>query len=220
MVLLEATHLRMQIQDRELFHIEHLTVQENDRIGLVGINGSGKTTLLHILAEKTTPKTGTVHVHTSCALLPQLKQADSYQSGGEITQQYIDHVLAKKPSLLLLDEPTTNLDTMHIESLEKQLSRFVGAFVIISHDRFFLDQLCTKIWELDDGKLTSYQGNYTQYREQKELELRQQETAFDTYVAKKKQLEEALILKEEKAKRATKKPKKISPSEARIKGAK
>ncbi|MBS4176824.1 Vga family ABC-F type ribosomal protection protein [Lederbergia citrea] len=220
MILLEAKNLKYYIKDRLLIDTEHLCIQKRDRIGLVGRNGSGKTTLLEILANKKTPESGTVSAQARCELLPQLKNTNTTKSGGEVTQDYINHVLSKKPGILLADEPTTNLDTKHIEKLEKQLKRWQGAIVIVSHDRAFLDSLCTIIWELNEGKVKEYKGNYSEYVAQKELERRQHENAYEQFEKKKKQLEEALVLKEQKAERAMKLPKKISPSEARLKGAK
>ena len=220
MILLEANQLMVTIRDRVLFDINHLQIQEKDRIGLVGRNGSGKTTLLNVLAEAENPSKGNVISHASCVLLPQLKSTDTAKSGGEITQGYINKAIAKKSDILFADEPTTNLDTKNIEKLENHLKRWHGAFVLVSHDRVFLDSLCTTIWELDDGNLKIYQGNYSNYVEQKELEQKQHETAYEQYQYKKKQLERALELKEQKAQRATKKPTNVSASEAKITGAK
>ncbi|MCJ7840106.1 Vga family ABC-F type ribosomal protection protein [Lederbergia sp. NSJ-179] len=220
MMLLEAIDLQYYVKDRLLIEAEHLQIQEKDRIGLVGKNGSGKTTLLELLAQAKQPESGRVHSHAKCELLPQLKNTNTTQSGGEVTQEYINQVLAKRPELLLADEPTTNLDTDHIEKLEKQLQRWQGALVLVSHDRAFLDSLCTTIWELEEGQIKEYKGNYSNYVEQKELERRQQESAYEQYERKKQQLEEALVLKEQKAVRATKTPKNLSASDARIKGAK
>ena len=91
-----------------------------------------------------------------------------------------------------MDEPTTHLDTNHIEWLEKKLSRWPGAFVVVSHDRAFLDAICTTIWEIDAGKVNIYAGNYTDYANQKEWERKQHQLAYEKYVQKKKQLEKAL----------------------------
>lgn len=220
MILLEAKQLQLTIHDRSLFNIDRLLVQSGDRIGLVGKNGSGKTTLLELLAKQRAGDAGEVIHHASCQLLPQLKKTSSTKSGGEVTQEYINHILKDKHDLLLADEPTTHLDTNHIEKLEDHLKRWPGAFILVSHDRKFLDSLCTTIWELEDGNIHIFQGNYSHYVEQKELERRKQEKAYEQYVKKKEQLEEALVLKEQKARKATKKPKKTSASEARILGSK
>ncbi|HIA6910963.1 TPA: Vga family ABC-F type ribosomal protection protein [Staphylococcus aureus] len=219
-ILLEALRIKHYVQDRLLLNIDQLQIYQNDRIGLVGGNGSGKTTLLHILDEKLFPEEGTVTQYSRCELIPQLKHMETTKSGGEVTRKYIQQALDKNPELLLADEPTTNLDTNYIENLERKLKDWHGAFIIVSHDRAFLDTLCTSIWEIKDGGITEYKGNYSDYIEQKELENRQEQLAHEKYEKEKKQLEEAIKLKEEKAQRATKKSKNLSSSEARLKGAK
>lgn len=220
MTLLEAFQLKHYVRDRLIFDIKQLRIHEGDRIGLIGQNGSGKTTLLNVLADKITPETGTVKRYAHLALLPQLKRTDTVKSGGEITQQYINRAFKQQQGILLADEPTTNLDREHIEWLEEKMNEWEGAYIVVSHDRAFLDATCTTIWELQDGKLTEYKGNYRHYKRQKELELQHQQTEYEKYIAKKKQLEEALRLKQQKAEKATKKPKKVSSSEAKITGAK
>jgi len=220
MILMEINNLKYDIKDRMLFRADLLRIQQHDRIGLVGRNGSGKTSLLEILAKERQPSEGTITVNTSCELLPQMKSTNTTKSGGEVTQAYINNAISMKAGILLADEPTTNLDTEHIEKLEKQLSRLQGAIVLVSHDRAFLDSLCTTIWEIDEGKINVYKGNYSDYVSQKELKRKQQENAYENYQRKKKQLENALILKEQKAERATKKPKQVSSSETKITGAK
>ncbi|UJL46770.1 Vga family ABC-F type ribosomal protection protein [Virgibacillus sp. NKC19-16] len=220
MIILETRDLKIYVKERLLMDAANLAIQHNERIGLVGTNGSGKTTLLEILAGQKQSSEGTVISNSTRELLPQLKNTNTTKSGGEVTQEYINQALAKKTDILLADEPTTNLDTEHIEKLENQLLRRQAALVIVSHDRAFLDSLCTTIWEIDDGILREYKGNYTDYAAQKELERRQQENAYENYVKKKQQLENALELKEQKASRATKVPKNVSSSEAKITGAK
>ncbi|GIO23331.1 Vga family ABC-F type ribosomal protection protein [Oceanobacillus sp. J11TS1] len=221
MKILEAHHIKHSIKDRELFSIEHLAVHSKDRIGLVGKNGSGKTTLLNLLAGNIRPEQGTVQMYTLVELLPQLKEKSDQKSGGEVTQAYIVEALKKQTGLLLADEPTTNLDTAHIEWLEKQLSHWQGAFIIVSHDRNFLDKLCKEIWEIDKGTITIYSGNYSAYRQQKEKEIEKQRLAYEHYQQKKQQLERAIEKKEQKAQRATKTPKsKIGSTEQSLKGTK
>lgn len=215
MILLEALHIKHYVKDRLLLNVDQLCIQQKDRIGLIGRNGCGKTTLLNMLAEKIVPEEGAIIQHTSCKLLPQLKRTDTTKSGGEVTQEYIQKAFMSNPELLLADEPTTHLDTDHIEWLEKKLSEWQGAFVIVSHDRAFLDALCTTIWEIDDGKIKIYKGNYNDYAAQKERERSEQQSAYESYEKKKRQLEEALILKERKAQRATKKPKNVNLSESK-----
>ncbi len=220
MVIKEINQLKYEIPDRVLFEFEHLQIQAKERIGLVGKNGTGKTSLLEIIAGKILPQQGTITGKASVALLPQLKNTNTTKSGGEVTQKYIDQALATKAEVLLADEPTTNLDTEKIEKLEKAFSRYHGAIILVSHDRAFLDAICQTIWEIADGKLNVYKGNYSSYVEQRELEIRQQHAAYEAYIQKKQQLENALELKEQKAQRATKRPKRTSNSEANSIGAK
>jgi len=220
MILLEATNLKIYVKDRLLIDIPHLRIDTNARIGLVGRNGSGKTTLLEVLAGLKAPDEGQVFIRSRLGLIPQLPEPDMTKSGGEQTQQAILHALAQDPELLLADEPTTNLDTSHMEWLEKQLLGWQGALVMVSHDRSFLDAVCTSIWEIRDSKLHVYKGNYSDYAAERELRDRQHDEAYERYMQERRQLERAIRLKEENAARATKKPKNVSPSEARITGAK
>ncbi|MBU5467930.1 Vga family ABC-F type ribosomal protection protein [Virgibacillus sp. MSJ-26] len=220
MLLFEANRVKHYIQDRLLLNINQLKIGKRDRIGLVGRNGSGKTSLLEIIAGKLVPEEGDISQHAHVELLPQLKRTNTTKSGGEITQEYIQQALNSNAALLLVDEPTTNLDTNHIEWVEKRLQEWQGALVIVSHDRAFLDALCSTIWEINEGQLTEYKGNYSDYVEEKEVEHKQAQLAFEKYEKEKKQLEEAIRKKEEQAQRATKKPKNLSSSEARLKGAK
>jgi ATP-binding cassette subfamily F protein 3 len=92
---------------------------------------------------------------------------DSF-SGGEKTRLMLAKLLVSKPQLLLLDEPTNHLDTRMCEWLEEFLLSYPGSIVCISHDRYFLDNVCNEIVELKDCRLTYYPGNYTFYKENKE----------------------------------------------------
>ena len=219
-LLLETNHIQHYVKDRLLLDTNPLRINVGDRVGLVGTNGSGKTTLLKILAKKLKPDKGVITLYAHTDLLPQLKRTDSTKSGGEITQEYIQEILNDSPALLLADEPTNNLDTNHVQWFENRLKNWQGAYVIVSHDRSFLDNLCSRIWEIENGKITEYTGNYSDYKQQKELEKEQRQVAYEKYEKKKRQLEEAIQLKEERAQRATKKPKNVSNSEYRQKGAK
>lgn len=220
MVIKELKDIIVEIEGRELFSIDHLQIRKGERIGLIGRNGSGKTTLLKLVAGKRKIFEGDISGTSSCTLLPQLKRIDNVKSGGEVTQDYINRALAEKAEMLLADEPTTNLDTERIEKLEKAFERYPGSIVLVSHDRTFLDQICETIWELENGKINVYKGNYSNYMEQKERQIKEHEKAYENYVQKKRQLEQALMIKEQRAKRATKKPKHVSKSEAKIIGAK
>ncbi|MBP3204177.1 MAG: ABC-F family ATP-binding cassette domain-containing protein, partial [Lachnospiraceae bacterium] len=89
-------------------------------------------------------------------------------SGGQKTRVALGKLLLQKPDLIILDEPTNHLDLHSIAWLETYLINYKGAVLIVSHDRFFLDRIATKIIELDQGKATVFQGNYSDYAAKKE----------------------------------------------------
>ena len=100
-------------------------------------------------------------------------------SGGQKSRAALAKLLLEKPDLLLLDEPTNHLDIKAIEWLENFLnSEYDGAVLIVSHDRYFLDRVARKIWELDDHRIKLYRGNYTKYLEIKCLEVLEQERNY------------------------------------------
>ena len=88
-------------------------------------------------------------------------------SGGQKTRKRLEEILLTKPDLLILDEPTNHLDIESIQWLEKVLKRYDGAVLLVSHDRYFLDHVVTKIIDLDNGRARMYRGNYSEYAEKK-----------------------------------------------------
>lgn len=100
-------------------------------------------------------------------------------SGGEQTKISLIKLLLKKPDLLLLDEPTNHLDMKTVEWLEDYLINYPNAVVMVSHDRAFLDAVATGVYELENGALHRYAGNYTQYRQQKLKNLQIQRKAYE-----------------------------------------
>ena len=100
----------------------------------------------------------------------------SILSGGEKTRVLLGKLLLKKPTLLLLDEPTNHLDSEAIEWLEVFLKQYKGTVILISHDRYFLDQVVNRIFEIHNKKLKTYKGNYSDFIKasaiEKELELK------------------------------------------------
>ena len=256
-----------------------LSIDENDRIGLVGRNGCGKSTLLKILTgsvepDRATEKDGVISfaskttigyleqmggldsestvieemrsvfepIHRAIDRLREIEKeiesgddssAEEYQqltswveandgyntdvkirmvlngmgfsgdelerqisgfSGGEKTRLCISRLLLEEPNLLILDEPTNHLDFRTIMWLEDYLKTYRGAVLIVSHDRYFLDRLCTSVCEIEMGRLTRYKGNYSAFvrqreendaRREKEYEMQQKQIAkLEDYVAK------------------------------------
>lgn len=256
-----------------------LSIDESDKIGLVGKNGCGKSTLLKILTgyeepDRFTEKDGIISIasKTTIGYLEQMgglnsentvreemqsvfepvhkaierlreieleiqsgdnSSAEEYQrlsswieandgyntdvkikmilngmgfseneldrtvsgfSGGEKTRLSISKLLLEEPNLLILDEPTNHLDFKTIMWLEDYLKTYRGAVLIVSHDRYFLDRLCTSICEIERGMLKRYRGNYSAFvrqreendiRQEKEYEMQQKQIAkLEDYVAK------------------------------------
>lgn len=96
---------------------------------------------------------------------PAVFKALSSLSGGEWTRLRLAILVHGRPNLLLLDEPTNHLDIASREALEETLEEFPGTILAISHDRYFMNKLAGRIWELSDGKLAAYIGSYDDYRE-------------------------------------------------------
>lgn len=100
-------------------------------------------------------------------------------SGGQKTRVHLAKLLLSKPDVLLLDEPTNHLDIASIEWLEDFLRTYPGSVLIISHDRYFLDRIVTKVIEIENKKSTIYNGNYSFYWQQKEINREIQQKAYD-----------------------------------------
>ncbi|MGI5958943.1 MAG: ATP-binding cassette domain-containing protein [Massiliimalia sp.] len=89
-------------------------------------------------------------------------------SGGEKTRLALAKLLLEEPTLLILDEPTNHLDFRTLNWLEDYLTEYKGSILVVSHDRYFLDKMVGKIWEVDHGTVYTYPGNYTKYKQLKE----------------------------------------------------
>ncbi|QHT59206.1 ABC-F family ATP-binding cassette domain-containing protein [Paenibacillus lycopersici] len=113
-------------------------------------------------------------------------------SGGEKTKVALASQLIVKPELLLLDEPTNHLDLASVEWLEEYLLHYGGACFIVSHDRYFLDRVVTKIVELEDGESATYQTSYTGYMKEKEARLLQQFADYQEQQKKIKKMRETI----------------------------
>ncbi len=134
-------------------------------------------------------------------------------SGGEETRLRLAQIFSSDKPLVFLDEPTSNLDRKGIEILKRKL-KCMDTMVIISHDRALLNTLCTRILELENARLTSYDGNYDDYMEQKQAARARQWTEYENYTAEKRRLEKVYQEKKEHAKQIEKRPRGMSPREA------
>lgn len=243
MQTMRAEGLTSTYGEKTLFKDVNFIINENDRIGLIGVNGSGKTSLLNVISGETSPEKGTItkpndytigylkqqpeldenktimeaifegqqpvfktirayedalrkfsdHPEDPQAIdrytkmqakmdqedaweadsqvktiLNQLKIKDTSQkiaelSGGQQKRVGLAQVLIEQPDLLLLDEPTNHLDLDSVIWLQDFLKSYKGGVLVVTHDRYFLDQVTNHIWELSFGNLYHYEGNYQDF---------------------------------------------------------
>ena len=245
MSLLKGADIGKYYGAQDVFNRLEFSVEQQDRIGLVGPNGEGKTTLLEIVAGVQEATTGQIHYRRDLRIgyLPQdppvlanttlwqamleafaelrgleaelrqladrLDEAEvlprysalqteferregyTYEtrirtvlmglgfaeddfglelaqlSGGQRTRAFLAQLLLQEPELLLLDEPTNHLDLLAVEWLEGFLQTCKGSLIVVSHDRYFLDAICNRTWEMAFGALEAYRGNYSAYVRQR-----------------------------------------------------
>ncbi|MFD4818603.1 ribosomal protection-like ABC-F family protein [Peribacillus butanolivorans] len=196
--IVKLNQINLEIMDRIIFKDLNATIGRGEVIGLVGRNGSGKSTLLQILLGHVKLSEGQVewgNNKTEVFLVDQEKQTYASEhvtpleatlmakwhipdvpyevlSGGEKLKIRLAKGFALAPHLLLLDEPTNHLDIESTELLVNQIENYTGTIIVVSHDRYFLDTVATKIWSIENTKLFEQKGNYTHYikiREQRRL---------------------------------------------------
>jgi macrolide transport system ATP-binding/permease protein len=138
-------------------------------------------------------------------------------SGGEQTRLKLAQIFSTYHEGLLIDELTTHLDEAGTQFFIEHLAYYYGALVIVSHDRYVLDQLVTKIWEVEEGYVTEYTGNYSDYIEQKELQRKQQQDQHEKYIKEKSRLLKAAEEKMKKADKITQANGHISKKETKAK---
>lgn len=100
-------------------------------------------------------------------------------SGGEKTKAALCKLLLQRPELMILDEPTNHLDYKTIDWLENFLTNAKCTLIVVSHDRYFLDKICTSIWDVQHKEVTPYKGNYTKYRVLKAERIENQTRAYE-----------------------------------------
>ena len=277
MIILSAQHIAKSFGVNAVLRDVSLTVQQGDRIGLVGVNGCGKSTLMRILAGLDAQDSGEIslvrglrvgylaqqnmvtsgetvwnelqkvyeqvfamekklreledemaHAHTDAQRFAQLsadydrltqrfEEAGGYSwksmvsgvlnglgfkpaqydqcvdslSGGEQTRLCLARLLLQKPDLLLLDEPTNHLDMETLQWLENYLAVYKGSVLVISHDRYFLDHVCTGIVEILMGSSEQYNGNYTRYIAQRQERF---ESRMRAYEIQQKEIERQQVI--------------------------
>ena len=204
-------HLSKVYTERQIFNDTDFSINEGEKVALIGVNGTGKSTLLRIIAGLEEPDEGSMAMRRELEIrfLPQtpsfdpedtileaiLHDNEGHQhvwdleteakkflsklgendfsrkigelSGGQKKRVALASTLLSTADLLILDEPTNHLDGAMSEWLEDYLKRYKGTLLMVTHDRYFLDEICDRIVELDQGKLYSYKANYAGYLELK-----------------------------------------------------
>ena len=235
MQLLNIDKLKKYYHDRLVLDIDKFEILEDEKIGLVGANGAGKTTLIKALIGKIEIDEGQIYLTDSYSYITQNENLDiesgnskiksmlnapdkfeEHLSGGEKVKLKIATALKEQKKLVIADEPTSNLDQKSISILEEMLKKHKGSLLLVSHDRDFLDALCNKIVELEDGKIKIYNGNYTTYLKIKEEERNRQEFEYEQFVSEKNRLEAAKAQKMNLSNGIRKTPKRMGNSEARL----
>ena len=207
MNLLTMEHITKAYTDRVLLNDVAFSINENEKIGVIGINGMGKSTLLKVTAGIEPYDEGKISMRKQVKIcyLPQTPEfeegttvlraaiadnvnelnqwtieADArsmlnqlgfydydekveHMSGGQKKRIALVNALLTPADILILDEPTNHLDNAMSEWLEEYLIGFRGAILMVTHDRYFLDRVATRIVEVDQGKLYSYPGNYSEF---------------------------------------------------------
>ncbi|HCS10945.1 MAG TPA: ABC transporter, partial [Clostridiales bacterium] len=201
MLIIECNKIKKFYGDRLILDIDKLNIYSEDRIGVVGINGAGKTTLINILSKRTEPDEGWVRITGKTEYVSQLDEPKTNKissemaskfgvktswnenmSGGEKTRFKLAKALENESMLIFADEPTSNLDIEGIELMEKKLTEYNGALVIISHDRSLLDKLCNKIIEVENGKIKTYEGNFSDYVKLRLHDKQRAQFEYEEYV--------------------------------------
>ncbi|QUG43342.1 ABC-F type ribosomal protection protein [Psychrobacillus sp. INOP01] len=188
-------------------------------IGIVGGNGQGKSSLLSVLSNEILPASGKVEWIGNSPSISYFQQEDehfsqieyehdefvyfskwtvpegreyAHLSGGEKMKRRLSRVFAENSQVLLLDEPTNHLDQDSLSYLKKQILSYNGTIILVSHDRYFLDEVADYIWEVENKKLTVYAGNYSTYRDKKSEKLLTQQRLYDAQQSKIQHVEKQI----------------------------
>ncbi|MBM7587672.1 macrolide transport system ATP-binding/permease protein [Bacillus pakistanensis] len=199
--LLKLRNISFEIMDLTIFKDVNASVQQGDMIGIIGKNGAGKSTLLQLIHNDLVPTKGRIEwlqPNLNMAFIEQEAEMYSFEevtpseeallkkwnvpirnfsqlSGGEKLKARLAKGLSIDAHLLLLDEPTNHLDEQSTEFLKEQIEKYKGTIILVSHDRYFLDAVATKIWSIEGKQLIEHKGNYSSYMEfRKQKRLTQQ----------------------------------------------
>ncbi|KMY52643.1 elongation factor 3 [Bacillus sp. FJAT-27231] len=203
--LFKLQNVSFEIMDLMIFEGINASVQQGEVIGIIGKNGAGKSTLLQLIHQELIPTAGQIRwlqpnlemafveqeteFYSSAEVSPVeevlLRKWEvpnrhfSQLSGGEKLKARLAKGFSKDVHLLLLDEPTNHLDEKSTELLIEQMKHYKGTIVLVSHDRYFLDKVATKIWSIEGKKLIEHKGNYTSYMEARQQKRLTQQREYE-----------------------------------------
>ncbi|MGM9921312.1 MAG: ATP-binding cassette domain-containing protein, partial [Bhargavaea sp.] len=219
MLLGRLEELSVIYGDVTIFERISADIPEGTVIALVGPNGAGKSTLMERIAGSREPSSGRVRWNGKRPTITYFRQEEASPdlpddagdvlaerkkwrlseevayntaSGGERMKLRLSAALAEQSGLVLLDEPTNHLDSEALERLIGQIRGSRSTFIVVSHDRYFVDRVADRVWELDHGTLTEYEGNYTDYRNKKEASRAAQQKHYEQQQKKVARVEEQL----------------------------
>ena len=191
--------------DLKIFENVNATVHEGDKIGIIGKNGAGKSTLLQLINNDLIPTQGQIQRLQQDLTIAILEQetttfvsedistfevellekwrvpAHNFEqlSGGEKLKARLANAFAKVAPILMLDEPSNHLDEQSTELLIEQLMQYKGTIIFVSHDRYLLDTIASKIWSIENKQLIEHKGNYSSYMEFRKLKRLTQQRDYE-----------------------------------------
>ena len=209
-----------------------MSISDQDKVGLIGNNGAGKTSFLKILAGIDPDYEGQLEISTELIWLMNDETKDLDFSGETYSRAQLDpdeslspgqyqrlkltSLLKDQEAFLLIDEPTSHLDIDQKEKLASRLKARKKGYVMVSHDRDFINKTCNKIMELSAGKFELYNGNYQFYLEERLRRQKFKEREYDKYVKEKTRLENLSQEIEDQSANVRKTPNRMGNSEARL----
>jgi len=181
-------HISKKFELIEVLRDVSFAVGRGEKVGLVGPNGSGKTTLLKIIAGKIEKDSGVISHAKDLKIeyLPQIHLDPEKLSGGEMAKKILLPIISSEADFFIMDEPTNNLDVDGLAMIESFVKKSSKAFLIVSHDRAFLDNIVTKIVEIEPKSKSSlvYGGNYSEYIAERKAKIERQWKEYSDKVEK------------------------------------
>ncbi|MDF2536016.1 MAG: abc-f [Bacillales bacterium] len=216
--LIKLHNVSYEIQNYKVFEGINASIQQGDIIGIIGKNGAGKSTLLKLISNDLVPTQGHLQCLENDLSVVRLEQETESHlsndvtvfevellekwyvpthdfgllSGGEKLKARLANGFAKNAHIFMLDEPTNHLDERSTELLIEQIKHYNGTIILVSHDRYFLDEIAKKIWSLEGNQLIEHEGNYSSYIDVREHRRLTQQREYEKQKKKIERIEEQI----------------------------